>query len=48
MADEKTVKPTGTTKPEPGVGAEHGEMKKVDTKVQEEAAKEREESGGYD
>ncbi len=47
MGDEKISSQNETPKPAVEDGKDQGETKRVDTKVQEEAAKEREESGGY-
>lgn len=47
MDDEKISSQNETPKPTAEAGKNQGETKKVDKKVQEEAGKEREESGGY-
>ena len=47
MDDEKASSQNEAPKPIAEAGKDQGEMKEVDTKAQEEAAKEREESGGY-
>ena len=46
MTDEKPGSTSET--PKPDSDKEQAGFKKVDTEVQEEAAKEREDSGGYD
>lgn len=45
MSDQKTPE---ATEPAPQPAKPEGEAQKVDTGVQERAAEEREESGGYD
>jgi hypothetical protein len=47
MDDEKIGSRNETPKPTGKAEKDQGETKKVDTKVQEEASREREESGGY-
>jgi hypothetical protein len=47
MDDEKISSQNETPKLTAEAGKNQGETKKVNTKVQEEAGKEREDSGGY-
>ncbi len=48
MDDKETAAQDTSPKPAPGPAEDIGETKKVDTQVQEEAAKQREETGGYE